>query len=113
MKKPLIIGLVLIVMACFAANSVATRYLVAGGLMDPAGVTIARFAAGAVMLALILAVRGRARESCPQLSDAPMIFFLGGYALAIAYGYRYITAAAGTFVFYDALGLGVFVKCAA
>jgi drug/metabolite transporter (DMT)-like permease len=99
-KKPLILGFVLVVMACFAANSVATRYLVSSGLLDPAGVTIARFVAGAVMLAFILTMQGRAREAWPQLSDLPLIFFLGSYALAIAYGYRYITAAAGTFVFY-------------
>lgn len=100
MKKPLVIGLVLVVMACFAANSVATRYLVTGGLLDPAGVTIARFATGAVMLVLILLFHGRSRDVWPRASDAPMVFFLGGYALAIAYGYRHITAAAGTFVFY-------------
>ena len=100
MSRPLTLALVLVVMACFAANSVTTRYLVAGGLLDPAGVTIARFVAGAVMLALILAAQGRVRESWPRVSDAPMIFVLAGYALAIAYGYRYITAAAGTFVFY-------------
>jgi drug/metabolite transporter (DMT)-like permease len=100
MKKPLVLGLVLVVMACFAANSVMTRYLVGSGRLDPAAVTIARFSAGAAMLALILAVHGRTRDIWPRLSDAPMIFFLGSYALAIAYGYRYITAAAGTFVFY-------------
>jgi drug/metabolite transporter (DMT)-like permease len=79
---------------------VATRYLVVGGLLDPAAVTIARFAAGAAMLGLILTLQGRARDIWPRRSDAPMVFFLGAYALAIAYGYRYITAAAGTFVFY-------------
>ena len=100
MKRSSILGLVLLVIACFATNSVVTRYLVARGLMDPAAVTIARFAAGAAMLALILAIQGRSREAWPRLSDAPMVFFLGGYALAIAYGYRHITAAAGTFVFY-------------
>lgn len=91
---------VLLVLACFAANSVATRHLVSRRLLDPAGVTIARFAAGAAMLTLLLGVQGRARDARPRLADAPLISFLGGYALAIAYGYRHITAAAGTFVFY-------------
>lgn len=100
MSRTLTLGFVVVVMACFAANSVATRYLVNGHLLDPAAVTIARFAAGAAMLALILAVQGRARDALPRLTDGPLILFLGGYALAIAYGYRYITAAAGTFVFY-------------
>lgn len=91
---------VTVVMACFAANSLITRYLVSTGRLDPAAVTIARFAAGAAMLAVILALQGRAREALPRWADGPDIFFLGGYALAIAYGYRHITAAAGTFVFY-------------
>jgi drug/metabolite transporter (DMT)-like permease len=100
MSRALTLGAVLLVMACFAANSLVTRYLVGHGLLDPAAVTIARFAAGAAMLALILAAQGRAREVRPRLCDLPLIAFLGGYALAIAYGYRSITAAAGTFVFY-------------
>lgn len=100
MNKRLTFVLVLAVMACFAFNSIATRYLVSRGLMDPAGVTIARFAAGAAMLVFILALQGGVREALPRLRDGPLIVFLGGYALAIAYGYRYITAAAGTFVFY-------------
>ncbi|HEX2851793.1 MAG TPA: DMT family transporter [Opitutaceae bacterium] len=100
MKRPLILGLVLLVIACFATNSVITRYLVSRGLMDPAAVTIARFAAGAVMLTLVLATQGQARDAWPRRSDVPMVLFLGGYALAIAYGYNHITAAAGTFVFY-------------
>lgn len=100
MSRWLTLACVLLVMACFAANSLITRYLVGRGLLDPAAVTIARFAAGAAMLAAILAAQGRAREAQPRAADLPLIGFLGGYALAIAYGYRYITAAAGTFVFY-------------
>ncbi len=87
-------------MGCFAANSLITRFLVQRELLDPASVTVARFAAGAAMLAIILASQGRTREARPRLEDLPLIAFLGGYALAIAYGYRHITAAAGTFVFY-------------
>src|SRR5438105_11339994 len=99
MEKRRILPLVLLVMACFAFNSVATRYLVSRRLLDPAAVTLARFAAGAAMLAIVLAGQRRAREARPRLADWPLVFFLGGYALAIAYGYRYITAAAGTVVF--------------
>lgn len=100
MHRPQTFALVLLVMACFAANSVMTRLLVNRPLLDPAAVTMARFAAGAVMLGFMLAAQGRARDALPRASDAAMILFLGGYALAIAYGYRHSTAAAGTFVFY-------------
>ena len=94
------LGLVLVVMACFAFNSLATRFLVREGILDAAGVTIARFAAGAGMLVVVLSAQGRARESAPERTDWKLVLFLGGYALAIAYGYLFITAAAGTFVFY-------------
>lgn len=87
-------------MACFAANSLVTRFLVGSGWTDPAGVTIARFAAGAAMLAIVMAWQGRLREVRLRVSDGGLVFFLASYALAIGYGYRYITAAAGTFVFY-------------
>lgn len=100
MTKRLTLFLVLIVMTCFAINSIATRFVVSRGLLDPAGVTIARFAAGAAMLAMVLAGRGRAADVHPRLADWLLVLVLGGYGLAIAYGYRHITAAAGTFVFY-------------
>ncbi|HUR68771.1 MAG TPA: DMT family transporter [Candidatus Thermoplasmatota archaeon] len=98
--RPRTLGLVLLVMACFAFNSVATRYLVSRALLDAASITIVRFVAGATMLAAILAAQGQARAALPDRRDWTLVLFLGGYALAIAYGYRYITAAAGTFVFY-------------
>ena len=94
------VGAVGLVLACFAFNSLATRYLVSRGLLDAAAVTIARFAAGAAMLLVVLAWQGRPREALPSRKDAGLVLLLGGYALAIAYGYRFITAAAGTFVFY-------------
>jgi drug/metabolite transporter (DMT)-like permease len=100
MKKPAVLLLVFAVMACFALNSVATRYLVSRALLDPAGLTIARFVAGAAMLVVILALQGRGRAAWPERSDWSLVGFLAAYALAIAYGYRHITAAAGTFVFY-------------
>jgi len=94
------LAVVLVVMACFAFNSLATRLLVAQGWLDAAGVTIARFASGAGMLVALLAAQRRAREAAPRRADALAALLLGGYALAIAYGYLFITAAAGTFVFY-------------
>lgn len=100
MSRSLTLLLVLAVMLCFAANSLITRYVVSTRLLDPAAVTIARFVAGALMLGLILAAQRRGRDAVPRPRDALPVIFLAGYALAIAYGYRYITAAAGTFVFY-------------
>lgn len=90
----------LLVLACFSLNSLFTRHLVSRDLLDPASVTVARFASGAVMLAVLLALQGKPRAALPRRSDALPAAFLGAYALLIAYGYRFIGAAAGTFVFY-------------
>jgi drug/metabolite transporter (DMT)-like permease len=100
MRKPVTLGLVAVVMTCFAFNSVATRWLVSRELMDPAAVTVARFASGAAMLAILLGLQRRFSQALPRWHDWPAVVLLGGYALAIGYGYRHITAAAGTFVFY-------------
>lgn len=94
------LGLVLLVMACFAFNSVATRYLVSRELLDAGAVTLTRFLAGAATLAVLLAREGRRGEIIPSRADVWPIAALGIYAVTIAYGYRFITAAAGTFVFY-------------
>ncbi|SFS65278.1 Threonine/homoserine efflux transporter RhtA [Sulfitobacter marinus] len=47
-----------LVMIAFAANSVLTRFAIAGGYIDPAGFAVVRVASGAVMLCLILLLRG-------------------------------------------------------
>jgi drug/metabolite transporter (DMT)-like permease len=86
------------VLVSFAANSLITRYVVTSGLLDAGLLSAVRFVAGAVALVgLALALRER-----PVVTRANLVpaLWLGTYALCISYGYRYIGAAAGTFVFY-------------
>lgn len=92
--------LVLAVLACFAFNSVATRLVVREGWLDPATLTLVRFASGALVLAAILAFQRRGGDALPGARDVVPAAWLGAYALLIAYGYTLIGAAAGTFVFY-------------
>lgn len=100
MAGPLLAAGLAFVLACFALNSIMTRWLVAGGHLDPALATIVRFLAGAGMLALLLAARGRARDALPGRASLLPALALGAYAVLISYGYLHIGAAAGTFVFY-------------
>lgn len=86
------------VLVCFAANSLITRYIVAHGLLDAGLLTATRFIAGAMMLVLICVVR-RERVVVGRANLLPALW-LGLYAVCISYGYQYIGAAAGTFVFY-------------
>jgi drug/metabolite transporter (DMT)-like permease len=96
-RLPLGLGFVL---TSFALNSVMTRAIVGAGWLDPGLTTAARFLAGALMLAVLLALRGAARDARPGRANVLPAAALGSYALLISYGYQHIGAAAGTFVFY-------------
>lgn len=86
------------VLFSFAANSLITRHVVGRDLLDPGLLSAVRFLAGALALVgLSLARRERPVVGRANLRPA---LWLGVYAACISYGYRYIGAAAGTFVFY-------------
>src|SRR5439155_1052776 len=97
-------GLVLavaLIMLAFAGNSVITRYLIVGGLASPVLLTIVRFVSGFGMLLLLRATFPRS-FSGPFRGRSDLIggFLLGLYAFSISFGYEFISAAAGTLVFY-------------
>ena len=85
-------------LVAFAANSLITRHVVGKNLLDAGLLSGVRFVAGALAL-LGLSV---ARSERPRVGKANVrpALWLGVYAVCISYGYRYIGAAAGTFVFY-------------
>jgi drug/metabolite transporter (DMT)-like permease len=86
------------VLLAFAANSLITRYVVAARLMDPGLLSGVRVLAGAAALGVVLLVRGE--RVVPSRAALVPTVALGVYAVCISYGYRFIGAAAGTFVFY-------------
>ena len=96
------IGLsIALVMLAFAGNSVITRYLVLGDLASPFMLTTVRFGSGFAMLLLIWAASPGA--FFPRFRGRPDLIggsLLGAYAFSISYGYLFISAAAGTLVFY-------------
>lgn len=85
------------VVVAFAANSLITRHVVEQDLLDPGLLSAIRFLAGALAL---LALRPRLNV---EKRHAWAAVALGAYAFLISYGYRFIPAAAGTFVFYAAV----------
>src|SRR5213083_3001802 len=89
------------IMLAFAGNSVITRYLIVGGLASPVLLTIVRFVSGFGML-LLLRVTFPRSFSGPFRGRPDLIggFLLGLYAFSISFGYAFISAAAGTLVFY-------------
>lgn len=50
--------LISVTMLAFAANSVLTRLAIEGGHIDPSGFAMVRVAAGALVLGMILTLRG-------------------------------------------------------
>jgi len=93
--------LLLLIMLCFAANSVITRYLVLLSQVSPFLVTVVRFISGLGTLLLLSAIRPATfRYDRPDSSYLIGAIFLGVYAFSISYGYLFIPVAAGTFVFY-------------
>src|SRR5208337_483559 len=92
---------IFVIMACFAANSVITRYLVLASGVSPFLLTVIRFVSGLAVLLVLPSVRPTTfRHDKPNLSNLPGAFFLGVYAFSISYGYVFIPVAAGTLVFY-------------
>lgn len=90
-----------LVMVCFAANSVITRYLVLVSQVSPFLLTVVRFVSGLGTLLILTSIRPRTfRRSRLDSSYFPGALFLGAYAFSISYGYLFIPVAAGTFVFY-------------
>ena len=93
--------LLLMVMICFAANSVITRYLVLVSRVSPFLLTVVRFVSGLVTLIVLTSVRPTTFQRVGlDFSYLPGALFLGAYAFSISYGYLFIPVAAGTFIFY-------------
>ena len=95
-------------MVAFAANSVLNRVAVGGGLMDPAGFAVIRLAAGAAMLALLVAIRYRfaAGAVWPGVEGrltgvAGLLIYLFGFSAA----YLALGAGVGALILVLAVGL--------
>lgn len=105
-RTPRILPLALvIVVASFAGNSLMTRLVVQGHLMDASLLAEVRFLSGAIMLIAIALVSGRLGTAVPRRRHLLPGLWLGVYAMLISYGYQHIGASAGTFVFYAAVFL--------
>lgn len=99
------------IMFAFAGNSVITRYVIVGGLAAPFMLTVVRFVSGFAMLLLVAATFPAAfSRRFRTRADLVGGILLGGYAFSISFGYLFISAAAGTLVFYAfvVLTMGLF-----
>lgn len=85
------VGLTVIAMFAFAANSLLCRYALAHGASDPGIFTAIRIASGAVVLAVI-----NSRSAKPTLRVGTWTGAGALFVYAAAFSYAYISLAAGT-----------------
>src|SRR5438093_11795291 len=88
-------------MLAYSWNSDISLYIIVVGIDSPFLLTIVRFVSGFGML-LLLRVTFPRSFSGPFRGRPDLIggVFLGLYAFSISFGYEFISAAAGTLVFY-------------
>ncbi|GAC1632543.1 MAG: DMT family transporter [Nevskia sp.] len=90
--------LTLLALAGFASNSVLCRLALRDGLMDPASFTGLRIVSGAVVLALILKLRGR-RFGGDWISALALMI----YAIGFSFAYVSIPAGIGALLLFGAV----------
>jgi len=101
------IALTALAMLAFAANSVLNRLALAEGAADPLGYTGIRLASGALMLALLLALRGAAPR--PSRPGGTLIgaAALAAYAVAFSFAYLRLSAGTGALILFAAVQFGM------
>lgn len=94
-----LLGLTVLAMLAFAANSLLCRGALRTGAIDAASFTAIRLASGA--LVLLLLARGGVRRS----GSWPSALALVAYAVAFSYGYLRVGAGAGSLLVFGAVQL--------
>jgi len=102
-----VLALTAIAMLAFAANSLLCRLALGQGLIDAASFATVRVVAGAVMLALILLPRWRARGRCAPDWRAAVMLFL--YMAGFSFAYATLSAGTGALILFSAVQLTMFV----
>ncbi|HEU5217109.1 MAG TPA: DMT family transporter [Gemmatimonadales bacterium] len=98
------IGLAVVALLCFAANSVLARLALGPGLIDPASFTAIRLLSGAIVLSVILRARGgpAAANSTGRWTGAILLFL---YAAPFSFAYVSLPAGTGALLLFGAVQL--------
>ncbi len=100
-----IAALTSIAMLAFAANSVLARLALGGGGMDAFAYTGIRLGSGALMLALLVALRGRPLSWADGKWRSAAALF--GYALCFSIAYLMLSAGTGALILFASVQLGM------
>src|SRR5689334_20802027 len=94
------IGLTMLAMLAFAANSLLCRMALAHTAIDPASFTAIRLVSGAIVLWLLVASRGSVQAGQGNWRSA---FALFAYAAGFSFAYVSLTAATGALLLFGAV----------
>jgi drug/metabolite transporter (DMT)-like permease len=100
-----VIGLALLALVAFAANSVLARFALGPDRIDPASFTAIRLASGAIVLWLVLRWQGAAAPSEPRpgrWTGAALLFL---YAAPFSFAYVSLPTGTGALVLFGAVQL--------
>lgn len=100
MSRLRIVGLVALAMIAFAGNSLLCRLALKHTTIDAASFTAIRLVSGAVMLWLVVRMRGDARAGAGNWLSALALF---AYAAGFSYAYLSLSAASGALLLFGAV----------
>jgi drug/metabolite transporter (DMT)-like permease len=89
-------------LVAFAANSVLARLALRGGAIDAAGYSAIRLVSGAVILAILVAARGRRPAAAGSWPDG---LLLAAYAIPFSFAYLALTTGTGALILFGAVQL--------
>lgn len=97
MAKSKVVFLTVVAMMAFAANSLLCRLALRAAHIDAASFTLIRLASGAIMLWLIVRLRG---DTIGQHGSWPSAFALFAYAAGFSFAYITLSAATGALLLF-------------
>jgi drug/metabolite transporter (DMT)-like permease len=101
-----IIGLTIVAMMAFAANSVLCRMALGAGLIDAASFATVRVVAGAIVLALLMAPRWRKNKRANANWRAVAMLFT--YMVFFSFAYITLSTGTGALILFGAVQLTMF-----
>lgn len=100
-----------VAMAAFAANSILARLALGSGAIDAASYAGIRLASGAVVLGMLVMLRGKSGwRSLARLGTWQQAAALLGYALAFSLAYQLLGASVGALILFASVQIGMVAR---
>ena len=106
-----VVALTVLAMVAFAANSVLARLALSSATIDAAAFTGVRLASGAIVLGILLWLRGRASGVGPKLAGSwAQSGALFGYAICFSFAYTLLGASLGALILFASVQIGMVAR---